>query len=199
VRFSLSPAGEGDRRSRPDEGRAHALPAIVVASVAKQSTVQPPNGLLRRSAPRNDSGCAPSPLAGEGGVAKQRRMRGRRASGYSVLSYDGTDSALGNVIPAKARIQTWRPLRPLPLDSRFRGNDNAGDSVKSRHALVERPSARQRAPSTSRKPLVSEVLPPSMVFDRRRRRAIGRRETPVFRRAMRAPLTAAKLRKVLLP
>jgi hypothetical protein len=60
--------------------------------------------------------------------------RARRTQ--SVLSYDGTDSALGNVIPAKAGIQTWRPLRPLPLDSRFRGNDNAGDSVKSRHALV---------------------------------------------------------------
>ena len=67
----------------------------------------------------------------------RRSPRPRRRLLLELLSYDGTDSALGNVILAKAGIQTWRPLRPLPLDSRFRGNDNAGDSVKSRHALAQ--------------------------------------------------------------
>ena len=66
----------------------------------------------------------------------RRSPRPRRRLLLELLSYDGTDSALGNVILAKAGIQTWRPLRPLPVDSRFRGNDNAGDSVKSRHALA---------------------------------------------------------------
>jgi len=35
------------------------------------------------------------------------------------------------VIPAKAGIQTWRPLRPSPLDSRFRGNDTGKRAIGS--------------------------------------------------------------------
>jgi len=83
-------------------------------------------------------------------------------------------------------------------------NDDGCDSTSMQHALVGRvrgphcrnaptsaSTARGAPPGRERrrpawKPLVSEVLPPSMVFDRRRRRA------------KRAPLTAAKLRKVML-
>ena len=45
-----------------------------------------------------------------------------------------------SVIPANAGIQTWQPLRPLPLDSRFRGNDTGKSVIGSalkQHALAE--------------------------------------------------------------
>ena len=54
------------------------------------------------------------------------------------------------------------------------------------------PSPSRPNPSTAWKHGLPQVLPPSMVFDRRGRRAIGRRETPVFRRAMRAPFDGGK-------
>jgi hypothetical protein len=44
-----------------------------------------------------------------------------------------------NVIPANAGIQTWQLLRPLPLDSRFRGNDTGKSVIGSalkQHALA---------------------------------------------------------------
>jgi hypothetical protein len=45
-----------------------------------------------------------------------------------LLEHDATYEIASDVIPAKAGIQTWRPMRPCPLDSRFRGNDT-GKSI----------------------------------------------------------------------
>jgi hypothetical protein len=48
------------------------------------------------------------------------------------LLEDKTDDALTCAIPTKSGIRRGRAHRPPSLDSRFRGNDIAGDSIKLR-------------------------------------------------------------------
>jgi hypothetical protein len=55
---------------------------------------------------------------------KERHGHKRR----QILRLAQLDGIAGDVIPAKAGIQTWRPMRPSPPDSRFRGN-GAGEGV----------------------------------------------------------------------
>jgi len=56
----------------------------------------------------------------------------------SALLFEETHDALCCVIPRKRESSTRRARRPTSLDCRFRGNDIAGDSVKSHSAPASR-------------------------------------------------------------
>jgi hypothetical protein len=119
------------------------------------------------------------------------------------------------VIPAQAGIQTWRPLRPSLLDSRFRGNDASKRVIGavSRRQTLGRcsggPPARQDAPpAASVDALAERVRRVSALIglrSQRRQRRCGARpqcgRRPALRKLDRAPSTWWKplLAKVLPP
>jgi hypothetical protein len=59
----------------------------------------------------------------------------------------GLGRVVNIVIPANAGIQTWRPQRALPLDSRLRGNDMDAHALEIARVIGRRNAAASHAPA----------------------------------------------------